>query len=195
MTIHKLIPDSQSEAARPFEAGIGLNLDEWSLAQAVVKARALQSFASTATRYPIHRYMSCAARGTLRSLIDDLALGMGLCAQRLDVGNLLLDGPGVFMQVWGSKKSGYCSCSAKIWAEDKPRVDEIRTALLKIVGERRILAPRVTLDWHFSQGTSLNSASFEEIVEEELHDEAYPMLGVPVRDFIDRYISANETVL
>ncbi len=114
MTIHKLIPES--EVARPFEAGIALQLEEWSVANAIVKARALQSFTANASRYPIHRYVSCAAHGTLRSLVDDLALEMGLSAQRLDIGHLLLDGPGVFMQVWGSKKSGYCSCSARIWA-------------------------------------------------------------------------------
>ncbi|HEY6926037.1 MAG TPA: AAA family ATPase [Steroidobacteraceae bacterium] len=195
MTIHKLIPDSQSEVARPFEAGVALHFEEWSVAQAIVKARALQTFSASAARYPIHRFMSCAARGTLQSLIDDLALEMGLGAQRLDVGHLLLDGPGVFMQVWGSKKSGYCSCSAKIWAEDKPRAEEARAALLRVVGERRIVAPRVTLDWHFCGGTGLNNSSFEEIVEEELHDEAYPVLGEPVRDFINRYLAATETVL
>jgi hypothetical protein len=54
---------------------------------------------ANAARYPIHRYVSCAACGTLQSLIDDLALEMGLCAQRLDIGSLLLDGPGVFIQV------------------------------------------------------------------------------------------------
>ena len=155
----------------------------------------IHSFTANAARYPIHRYVSCAARGTLQSLIDDLALEMGLCAQRLDTGSLLLDGPGVFVQIWGSKKAGYCSCSAKIWAEDKPRADEVHAALLRVVGERRIAAPRVTLDWHFSRGTGLNNACFEEIVEEELHDEAYPVLGEPVRDFINRYIAASETVL
>ncbi len=194
MTIHKLIPES--EVARPFEAGIALQLEEWSVANAIVKARALQSFTANASRYPIHRYVSCAAHGTLRSLVDDLALEMGLSAQRLDIGHLLLDGAGVFMQVWGSKKSGYCSCSAKIWASDKPRAEEARAALLRIVGERRIVAPRVTMDWHFcTGGGSLNNACFEEIVEEELHDEAYPVLGEPVRDFINRYLTANETVL
>ena len=190
-----MIPDTQSEAARPFEAGVALRLMEGSIAQAIVKARALQTFSASAASYPIHRYMSCAARGTLQSLIDDLALEMGLGAQRLDVSHLLLDGPGVFMQIWGAKKSGYCSCSAKIWAEDKLRAEEARTALLRVVGERRILAPRVTLDWHFCGGNGLNNSCFEEIVEEELHDEAYPVLGEPVRDFINRYLASNETVL
>jgi SpoVK/Ycf46/Vps4 family AAA+-type ATPase len=52
-----------------------------------------------------------------------------------------------------------------------------------------------TLDWQFSSGNGLSSTSFEEIVQEELHDEAYPALGEPVREFIHRYLAANETVL
>jgi len=170
-------------------------VDEWSIAQAIVKARALQTFNTGATRFSIHRQITCAARGTLRSLFDDLALGTGLSAQRLDVGRLLLDGPGVFVYAHGAKKSGYCSCSAEIWAESKAKAEEIRAALLKIVGERLIIAPMFTLDWQFGRSGNLNSVTFEEIVQEELHDEAYPVLGEPVYEFIRRYLAASETVL
>ena len=195
MTLHKLMPESQAESARPLEVGLSLQMREWSLAQSIMKTRALQSFSAGAARYPIHREIRCAARGSLHSLFDDLALGMGLCAQRLDVGNLLLDGPGVFIHAWGAKKSGYSSCTAEIWAEGRSRAEEARTALLTIVGERRIVAPMFTLDWQFSSGGGLNSTSFEEIVQEALHDEAYPVLGEPVSEFIRRYLAASETVL
>ena len=195
MTLHKLNPELQAQGVRPFEAGVTVEVDEWSIAQAIVKARALQTFSSGAIRFPIHRQINCAARGSLRSLFDDLALGTALSAQRLDVGRLLLDGPGVFVYAHGAKKSGYCSCSAEIWAEDKTRAEEIRATLLKLVGERRIVAPMFTLDWQFGRSGNLNSVTFEEVVQEELHDEAYPVLGEPVYDFTRRYLAANETVL
>ena len=121
MTLHKLNPESQTQGVRPFEAGVSVEVDEWSIAQAIVKARALQTFSSGAIRFPLHRQINCAARGSLRSLFDDLTLGTGLSAQRFDVGRLLLDGPGVFVYAHGAKKSGYCSCSAEIWAEDQAR--------------------------------------------------------------------------
>src|SRR5690242_13652047 len=119
MTIHKLIPESPIEAARPFETGVDLQMREWAIAQAIVKTRALRSFSVGAAFYPIHRDVSCAVRGRLEALFDDLALEMSMCAQRLDVGNLLLDGPGVFVHAWGAQKSGYCSCTAEIWADSK----------------------------------------------------------------------------
>ncbi len=195
MTIHKLIPESPLEAARSFETGVDLQMREWAIAQAIVKTRALRSFSVGAGFYPIHRDVSCAVRGRLETLFDDLALEMNMSAQRLDVGNLLLDGPGVFVHAWGAQKSGYCSCTAEIWADSKSRADEARTLLLKIVAERRIVAPMISLDWQFGVSGNLHSTSFEEIVQEELHDEAYPGLGAPVQEFIARYLAANETVL
>jgi len=48
----------------------------------------------------------------------------------------------------------------------------------------------------FSGGDgSLSNASFEEMADDDLLDEAYPSLGEPVRAFIQRYLSATETVL
>ena len=38
----------------------------------------------------------------------------------------------------------------------------------------------MTLHGH---GGSLTNTSFEELAQEELHDEAYPILGEPVADF------------
>jgi hypothetical protein len=52
------------------------------------------------------------------------------------------------------------------------------------------------IDWHFSDRRgSLTSASFEELMQDELLDEAYPSLGMPVARFVSEYASASETVL
>ena len=134
-------------------------------------------------------------RGNLEDVFDDLALCLGITPQRLGIGDLLLAGPGVFVHVAGSLKSGYCSCIAEIWADGKVRAEEVRAALLRIIGERRILDQTFVIDWQFIAGNSLSNTSFEEIAREELHDEAYPMLGEPVHAFMQRYLAANETVL
>jgi ATPase family associated with various cellular activities (AAA) len=53
-----------------------------------------------------------------------------------------------------------------------------------------------TIDWRFSAGPAgLAGASFEELADPALLDEAYPTLGQPVAQFIERYLSARETVL
>ncbi len=129
-------------------------------------------------------------------MFDQLALGMGLVPQRLDIGSLLLAGSGVFAYLTGWAKSGYSSFSAEIRADSKSRAEEIRGSMLDIIGDRRILDPTVVIDWHFGSGGGyLSNTSFEELVSEELHDEAYPSLGEPVHTFVKRYLAANETVL
>jgi hypothetical protein len=180
----------------PLAGGISIDHEEYSLARAIVKARGLHSFGGVAGYFPIHRLVRWAVRGSMEDVFDDLALSMGLTPQRIHTGSLLLAGAGVFAEVGGSQKSGYCSCVAEIWADGKSRAEDTRAAMMRIVGERRILDRTFVIDWHFiTGGGTLSNASFEEMAEEELHDEAYPGLGQPVQAFMQRYLAANETVL
>jgi hypothetical protein len=174
---------------------ISLSYRDHNLDDAIIKARLLRNFRADSTRYPIYRSLRCTARATLQSLFDDLALATGLAAQRLNTGHIIFDGPGVFASVFGAKKSGYCSVTGEIWADSKARAEEVRATMLKVVGNRRVVATTFTLDWQFVAGNNLDSARFEEITQDELHDEAYPMLGEPVQRFIDRYLNATDTVL
>jgi hypothetical protein len=176
MTLHKLMPES-TESTRSLAAGISINHREYSLARAIVKARALQAFDNVAAHFPIHRVVRCVVRGSMEDVFDDLALSMGLTPQRLYTGSLLLVGPGVLAHIVGAPKSGYCSCTAEIWADSKLRAEETRAALLRVVGDRRILEETFVIDWHFiAGGGNLSNASFEEMAREDLHDEAYPVL-------------------
>jgi hypothetical protein len=92
MTVHRLNPEVTAESARWRAGDVQIGLEEHSIAQAIVKARALQSFGDVTTRYPIHRLVRCAVRGNLGEVFDDLALSTGLTPQRLHTGMLLLDG-------------------------------------------------------------------------------------------------------
>jgi hypothetical protein len=185
--------------------------DEWGLAQplrialqgdlrdlpdTILKVRALQAFDCRAKRFPIHRSIRYAVRRPLEELFDDLALHTGLAAQRLDTASLLLDGPGVFINAEGRRKTGYSSGRFDIWAESIERLDAVRARLVEIVGEQRVREEIFTIDWHFfSPHMGLSSVEFDELADPDLLDEAYPMLQEPVASFITRYVSAPETVL
>jgi hypothetical protein len=165
-------------------------------ADTLLKLRVLQAFDHGAVRYPIHRTVRCASRRPLDELFDDLALQSHLAAQRLDSGSLLLDGAGVFVSARGRRKTDYSSCTFDIWSESHAQLDDIRAILLGIVGKQLVRHEMFTIDWHFSSGQSgLCSASFDEMEDPALLDEAYPMLGQPVSAFIGRYLAAPETVL
>lgn len=196
MTLHKLNPDRVAAEPRPISVGVSFQHDLYDLAEAVVKTRAIQAFEFAAARYPIHRLVRCAARRKLEDVFDDLALNMGLAPQRIDTGSLLLDGPGVFIHAEGRRKADYCSCTFSLWADSKARAEEMREMILRVVGDQRVREQMFVIDWQFSDGRGgLTHASFEEIAQETLHDEAYPSLGEPVLSFARRYIAASETVL
>ncbi len=167
-----------------------------SLADAVVKTRAVQALDSAAARYPIHRVVRCAVRRKLEDVMDDLALDMGFAPHRLDQWSLLLEGHGTFIAVRGSRQADYTSLQLRIWCDTKARAVEIEGSMLRAVGEQRITEQMFSLDWKFmTSGSGLSSATFEEIARDELHDEAYPTLGAPVAEFIRRYLDSSEIVL
>jgi hypothetical protein len=196
MSIHKLAQDRASGASNPFTVSVAFQHDLSDLGEAVIKTRAIQAFDNAATRYPIHREIRCAASNKLQDVFDDLALNTGLAAQRLDTGSLLLDGDGVFVSAEGFRKSGYCSCTFHLWAASKELAEQTRATLLRAAGPCRVREQMFVIDWHFcnSRGTLMNT-SFDEIADDVVMDEAYPHLGAPVAQFIERYLSAPETVL
>ena len=188
--------DASAAQPRSFNVGLSFNLDMYDLGDAVFKTRAIQAFESIATRYPIHRLVRCAVPRALEDVFDGLALNAGLAAQRLDSGSLLLDGPGVFVHAEGKRKADYCSCTFNVWAESKERLESTRSSILQAVGQRHLPEQMFVVDWHFcnSRGV-LVSCSFEEVAKDTVLDEAYPTLGESVRDFVQRYLRATETVL
>ena len=196
MTLHKINPEPTSAETRPLSVTLSFQHDLYDLGEVVFKARALQAFENAACRYAIHRLARCAVRRSVQATFDDLALNSGFAAQRLDRGTLLLEGTGLFVHADGRQKAGYCSCTFNIWADNKEHAQVARDTLLQTVGERIPPEEMFVIDWQFSSARGgLSSASFEEVFHEVLHDEAYPTLGEPVRQFVQRYLDARETVL
>jgi len=196
MSIHKLNPDHGAPDVAPLAVGLSFQHDLYDLADTVLTTRAIRTLEAGAARYPIHRLVRCAATRKLVPVFDDLALESGLAAMRLNEGTLLLDGPGLFVQAKGSRKADYCSCEFNIWADSIARAEAIAEKLLNVVGQRIDRDQMFTIDWHFMNTRSgLISASFDEVAGEPIHDEAYPALGMPVEDFVHRYLCAGETVL
>lgn len=166
------------------------------LAGTLLNLRALRAFNRAPACYPIHRVVRCAARGTVADLFDDLALRTGLAAQRFDTGALLLDGPGAFVTLNGRPKARYASCTFTFWTDTRERARTLEELLLGVVGDRRMKEETFTMDWRFSGGRGYTTgASFEELADPALLDEAYPALGEPVTRFIERYLAAPESIL
>jgi hypothetical protein len=194
MSVHKFNSGHEVGGVAPLAVGLSLQHDLYDLADTILTTRAIRALEANAARYPIHRLVRCAVRRKREQVFDDLALHSGLAAMRLYEHTLLLDGPGVFVQAKGWRKSDYCSCEFNIWAESIVRADSTGEHLLQLVGERLDRSRMFTIDWQFMNRQGLSSASFDEVADEPIHDEAYPALGAPVADFVDRYLNAAETV-
>lgn len=195
MTTYKLNPEPAVKAVPPLDIGVVLSHKEYSFANTIIRARVARAISGAPTHFPVYRLMRCAVRSKLEPLFDDIAMQVGTAAHRIEAGWVLLDGPGLFASVWGAWKSTYSSFVAHVYAESPARAEELEKALIRIIGERRVVEQMFVINWQFSSGQGLSNASFEEMSDGPLLDEAYPMLGERVKAFIDRYLDAPETVL
>jgi hypothetical protein len=166
------------------------------LADLVLQNRLVKALDEGAARYPVFRDLRFAARIELEVLLDAVALDPAWRAERIHSEAMIIDGDGLFIGAYGSRKVDYCSCSFGIWAADVARVEEAKERILAKAGSTRIVEPMFSIDWHFlTAGGELQSASIEEMADDVLRDRAYPEIKGGVRSFIERYLDAPETVL
>lgn len=166
------------------------------LSTLVLENRIARALNEGVSRYPIYRIVRFAARVELEALFDAIALDGAWRAERIHSEAMLLDGDGVFISGYGSRKVDYCSCSFYIWAADVARADAAKARLLEKAGPTRITDPMFTVEWTFlTAGGELDSACIEELANDVLRDRAYPEIPGGVRGFVDRYLRAPETVL
>jgi hypothetical protein len=174
----------------------GLSRQVSYLGQLVLEGRVMRALEDGAARYPIYRVLRFAARMELEVLLDAIALDPAWRAERINLGDALLDGDGVFIAAYGSRKVDYSSLAFYIWAADVARVESAKARLLEKAGSTRIAEPMFLVEWSFvSARGALESAWIEEMANDVLRDRAYPEIAGGVKSFIARYLAAPETVL
>jgi hypothetical protein len=174
----------------------GLTKRVWDFADLVLKNRLARALEDGAARYPIFRELRFAARIELEVLLDAIALDPVWRAERINAESLILDGEGLFVSAYGSRKADYCSCAFYLWTAHLERAEEAKQRILAKAGSTRITEPMFSIDWHFlTSDCGLESASIEEMASDVLRDGAYPEIKGGVRSFIGRYLDAPETVL
>ena len=175
---------------------VNLNKNIFDFTDLVLKSRFAQALAEGSTGYPVYRSLRFAARATLETLFDELALKSGWRAQRLASYSMILDSAGIFIGARGTRKTEYCSCHFDIWSHSVSQAEAAHQTILDIVGQRYIADPMFSIDWHFlTAKNELESASIEEMADDVLYDESYPEIKEGVTSFIQRYLEAPETVL
>ena len=196
MSIHKLPAERESRPTAAANLNVTLRQDMYYLGDAIVRARAAQDCDFDLRRLPVHRTLRWSVRRKLANFFDDLALDTAFVSLRGSEGVVLLNAPGVFVYANGHSKGDYSSCKFSLWAESRARADEAIARLEFVAAEYRMRDETFTLDWQFTNaGGELRSATFQELADALLLDEAYPSLDGPVQQFIQRYLEAPECLL
>ena len=177
------------------EQFIGVTKQVRSLLGLTLDNRLAHALSEGVSRYPIYRIVRFAARVELDVLFDAIALDPAWRGERLNDESMLIDGDGVFISAYGSRKADYCSCWFYVWAADVARAEEAKARLLAKAGSTRITEPMFTIEWTFLTSGGLQSAWIEEVADDVLYDLAYPEIQGGVRSFVERYLAAPEMVL
>jgi hypothetical protein len=196
MSIHKLLTEREARALGPAQLNVSMEQSMGYLGDAIVRARAVQGCDLDLRALPVHRSLRWSVSGKIADFFDSLSLDPAFIPLRADENVTLLSAPGAFVYAHGHDKGTYCSCWFAIWAESRVRATEVATLLDRIAGDRRLRNEAFTIDWHFTNAAGeVRSASFQELGDPELLDEAYPSLGSTVREFCAAYLAAPECVL
>src|SRR5262245_19383588 len=177
------------------EQASGVTREAHSLWNLVLERRMERALSEGVSRYPIYRVVHFAARIELDVLLDAIALDPAWHAERVNYGEMLLDGDGVFVVGEGGSKMDYSSYSFYIWAADVARAEGAKQRLLDKAGTTRITEPMFRIEWTFPTSNGLRSAWIEEMADDVLLDRAYPEIAGGVRNFIERYLASPEAVL
>lgn len=168
----------------------------WDLSAAMLRTRFIRAFDERRSSYPIYRRLRLAARCEMQTLFDRFATETGWCAQRTESYNMVLSHDDILVEMYCSRKTNYSSCSFEIWASSVTHAEMAKEKILALIGDTRITDPMFSIDWNFiTSKDELENVYIEELADDVLLDEAYPEIKEGINCFIDRYLSANETVL
>jgi ATPase family associated with various cellular activities (AAA) len=174
---------------------IRITKQAYGVAPLVLENRLARALDQGVSRYPIYRVVHFAARVELEVLFDAIALDPTWRVERLNIDSAIIDGEGVFISVWGSRKADYCSCWFYVWAADVACAEAAKERLYAKAGSTLITEPMFSIEWMYPSGRGLDSVWIDELADDVLRDRAYPEIEGGVRSFIGRYLAARETVL
>ena len=175
------------------ETGITMNVHR--IANLVWANRSIRALEQRTVGFPFMRKVRFAARIELEVLLDAMALDPAWRMHRFGPDDAVIDGDGLFVFVYGTRKAEYCSLLLYVYAKTVEQVEAVKERLIAKAGSTLVGEPMFSIDWHFRSGNALESASMEEVADAPLVDAAYPEVKGGVAAFIEGYLAAPESVL
>jgi len=173
----------------------GITLDARRIGNFAWSSRVAEALQARVAGYSMYRELRFAARIEMEVLMDAIALDPAWRVHRYGPDEAVIDGDGLYVFVFATRKADYSSWFFRIYGTDVEGAESARQRLLAKAGSTLVVEPMFTIDWYFSSSCGTESAQIEEVADEALSDRAYPGIGGGVKGFIDRYLDAKETIL
>ncbi|MFY9328600.1 MAG: ATP-binding protein [Georgfuchsia sp.] len=187
---------NHSSQANSKQLNIVANIENYGFAQQLLRAGFISALPALPAALPIFRRLEFSVIGDLERCFDDFALNLGWGALRLEGGNLILHGEGLFIEANGEPKHKHCFCSFELWADSVERAESAKAAILACSEHIRLTQNMFALSWNYLSATDgIKQVILQEIADDVLHDEAYPDIKQGVSKFIEAYLDAPEAVL
>ena len=196
MTLHKLLTD-RNDNAGAMGVQVTLTHELSDIGDAILRTRAIQAFDHAAKCYPIHRVVRCAVRRKLAPGVRRSRAADGLRRRNASTpARCCSTGRDCSFTARGTARATTCRAGSASGPTRSRAAKKCAQRILRVVGDQRLRDQMFVVDWQFCNARGvLLSTSFDEIADDSLLDEAYPSLGMPIADFIDRFLDARETVL
>ena len=165
------------------------------LGDLVIHTRIARAIEAGRPQYGFHRGVVVAAELRLDALLNRIASLPSWNSYRPNDYNMLVDGPGVFLEVFGTEKPSHCTCGVSISGDTLELVEVAAARIMDAAGAERIVAPMFAMNWYFMTATGLDFVTTNEVLSDVLLDEAYPDVVGGVAAFINRYLDAPEAIL
>ena len=173
----------------------GVTMDVHRVPHLVWTNRTVRALEQRAVGYPFMRVVRYAARVELEVLLDAIALDPAWRVHRIGREDAVIDGDGLYVFAYGTRKSEHCSLLFYIYAKTVAQVEAAKERLIAKAGSTLVTEPMFSIDWHFRSCDGLESTSIEEVADEPLMDAAYPEVPGGVAAFTEAYLDAPESVL
>jgi hypothetical protein len=173
----------------------GVTLEAFRVQGLVWANRVVRALDERKNGYPFVRRVQFAARVELDALLDAFALEPAWRVHRISSDDAVIDGDGLYVFVYGTRKFEHCSILLYIYAATVAQVGALKEQLLGKAGSTLVTEPMFSIDWHFRAGNGVESASIEEIADAPLLDASYPEVPGGVACFVEAYLDAPESVL
>jgi hypothetical protein len=171
----------------------------FALPDQIVMGRTLRglSLDTQTYRYTCYRHVRIALRGApIEEIFDKLAVESPLPRiYRTGASKLLLDGDSALINLNGANKLKHSSLYMEVWAESTERVKALIAEIEAIVAPWKSNVVTFSIDWKFMSAQGMGTVQFEEELDDEIHDEAYPYWSEPRSTLIQKYLASDETVM